>query len=75
MPFTSIGIKAPPHYRIRPMMLFALIDTGSPWIAITPMGASLLNIPSKSLSLAKYPQIVFAGYKFDRVSMEDVAFL
>lgn len=73
-PFVSIALRAPAGYRLRPMRLSALLDTGSPWTAITPMGDIMLNIPSKALKQAsEFPIVRFANYKFNRYLMENVS--
>lgn len=61
MAFAFIGIRAP-KYRIRPKPILTLVDTGSPWTAITPYDAMMLNLPLSALKAATdYPTIVFAG--------------
>jgi hypothetical protein len=56
------------------MPLWVLVDTGSPWIAITPHDAMMLNIPFPALKKAtEFPTIVFAGHKFQRLLLTDVA--
>ena len=73
MPFTFIGIRAT-RYRIRPVPLMVLVDTGSPWTAITPFDAMILNVPIRSLERATdYPEFVFGGYKFWRLLLSDVS--
>ena len=73
MPFLFIGIRAP-KYRVRPMPICVLVDTGSPWAAITPYDAMILNIPSSALKGAtEFPIAVLAGYKFRRLLLENVA--
>lgn len=68
MPFTSIAIRASSHYRLRPLRLITLVDTGSPWTAVTPMGITMLNISTKTLSKAdKYTRVRFADYTFNRL--------
>ena len=67
MPFMVFTIKA---NRVRPMPIEALIDTGSPWLAITPKDSLRLNISIKHLEKAhKYPIITLAGFKFHRYTL------
>ena len=68
MPFILITIKAP---RVSPMPIEALVDTGSPWIAITPRDILRLNLSIKRLRRAKeYPMVSLAGYKFQRYELQ-----
>lgn len=73
MPFAFVGIRAP-RYRIRPMPLWTLVDTGSPWTAITPYDAMMSNVPIPALKRAiDYTELVFAGHKFWRLLLSDVS--
>lgn len=64
MPFVFITIGAP---RVRPLPIDALVDTGSPWIAITPKDILKLNISIKRLRKAtEYVNVSLGGYKFWR---------
>jgi len=55
------------------MPIWVLVDTGSPWTAITPYDAMKLAIPTSALKVdAKYPNILFAGEKFRRLILKDV---
>lgn len=72
MPFVFIGIRSR-RYRIRPIPIWAMVDTGSPWTAITPYDAMMLNIPFSALEKApKYPVCLFGGHKFWRLLLTDV---
>ena len=73
MPFIFIKVLAP-KYRIRPVPIELLVDTGSPWIAISPKDSTVLNIPIPALKKAsEYPEVSLAGYKFWRFLMKDVS--
>lgn len=73
MAFATISIRAP-QYRIRPVILWVLVDTGSPWTAITPNDAFLLKIPIKALSKDdEFPTIQFAACKFWRLLMKNIS--
>ena len=64
MPFIVFTIKAS---RVRPIPVEALVDTGSPWIAITPKDSLRLNILIKHLQKAtEWPIITLASHKFHR---------
>ena len=72
MPFAFIGLRSH-KCRIRPMPIWVLVDTGSPWTAITPHDAMKLAISTSALEVdTKYPNILFAGEKFRRLILEDV---
>lgn len=63
MPYVSITIRAP---RVRPIPVEALVDTGSPWIAITPKDILRLNISIKRLRKATdFPEVSLGGHKFE----------
>jgi hypothetical protein len=64
MPFARICVKG------YPLRLLALVDTGSPWTAITPMGKIMLKIrnPPKT-SPPEYQLVYFAGHEFRRILM------
>jgi hypothetical protein len=73
MPFAFIGLRSS-KYRIRPMPIWVLVDTGSPWTAITPDDAMKLDIPTHALKPdTKYPIILFAGGKFRRLLLTDTS--
>jgi len=61
-------ITVMPHgVHARPVPIKFLVDTGSPWIAISPKDAIKLNIPILRLpKAAEHKTIVFAGDKFER---------
>ncbi|MCW4034245.1 MAG: hypothetical protein NWF03_02645 [Candidatus Bathyarchaeota archaeon] len=64
MPFIVFTINA---NRVNPMPVEALVDTGSPWLAITPKDSLRLNISIKHLKKAKnFPTITLASHKFHR---------
>lgn len=70
--FLSFSIRTP-HYHIRPCPLEALVDTGSPWLVISPADSKKMNIPIGSLKKpSEYADIRFGGCKFKRLLMEDV---
>lgn len=72
MPFAFIGLRSH-KYHIRPMPIWVLVDTGSPWTAITPHDAMKLTISTSALKVdTKYPKIMFAGDKFWRLILPDV---
>ncbi len=72
MPFAFIGLRSH-SYHIRPMPIWVLVDTGSPWTTITPHNAMKLNIPTSALKVdTKYSKIVFAGNKFWRLILPNV---
>jgi len=55
------------------MPINALIDTGSPWLALSPKDSKLLNIPIKNLRTARqFTNISFAGHKFRRLITKEV---
>lgn len=59
--------------RLRPSKFYSLVDTGSPWTVITPSGACILKISTKTLSLPPdYPTITFAGLTFKRYMLKNV---
>lgn len=59
---------------MRPMPIEALVDTGSPWIAITPKDALRLNISIKHLRKApQYTTVMLAGIKFWRYLLKGVS--
>ena len=61
--FTVWGI---PHTKAIPIN--ALVDTGSPWLAISPKDRKLLGIPQNYLRTAEqFINIRFAGHKFRRL--------
>ena len=67
MPFVSLAIYAP---RVRPVPIEALVDTGSPWIAIGPRDALRLNISIKHLRKAtEYTTVALGGYRFWRYQL------
>lgn len=56
------------------MPVEALVDTGSPWIAIAPRDILKLSIPIKSLQKAThFPEVSLAGHKFWRFLLRDVS--
>ena len=64
MPYIVFLIKA---NRVKPMSIEALVDTGSPWLAITPKDCLRLNIPiSHLIKSAEWPTITLASFKFYR---------
>jgi len=64
MPFAFVTIRAP---RVRPIPIDVLVDTGSPWIAITPKDILRLHIPIKHLKKAtKHATVSLGGFKFWR---------
>ena len=64
--FLNFTLRGIPHTNIIPVN--ALIDTGSPWLAISPKDSKLLNIPQNCLRTAKeFTNISFAGHKFRRL--------
>ena len=74
-PFAFICLRSH-KYRIRPMPIWVLVDTGSPWASITPDDAMKLNIPIFALKVdTKYPSIIFAGDKFRRLILPDVSLM
>lgn len=71
MPFVSISLRAP---RVRPTPIEALVDTGSPWIALAPKDVRRLNISISRLRKAtKYSRVTLAGYKFWRYLLTKVS--
>lgn len=71
--FAFITIRAP---RVRPVPIEALVDTGSPWISITPKDLSKLNIPVKRLKkAAKYTIVSLGGYKFLRYQLGGTVYI
>ncbi|MCS4540944.1 MAG: hypothetical protein HY929_01265 [Euryarchaeota archaeon] len=72
MPFAFISIRTL-RYRIRPMPLWVLVDTGSPWTSITPYDAMMLKIQEPLKRATDYPEILFAGQKFWRLLLTDVS--
>lgn len=72
LPFGRVAIKG------MPVGLSALVDTGSPWTVITPMGSIMLKLErlsSSRLSLpAKDHLVVFAGHSFKRYLVENLNF-
>ena len=71
MPFVPITIKAR-HVR-RSIPVIALVDTGSPWLALTPKDIGRLNIPMSAPTKPKeFPIIGFAGSRFWRYLLTDV---
>lgn len=67
MPFAFITIRA---VHVRPIPIDALVDTGSPWIAITPKDVLRLNISIKHLKKAPEHAVVsLGGYKFWRYQL------
>lgn len=65
--FAFITIRAP---RVRPLPIEVLVDTGSPWIAITPKDILRLNISIKHLKKAtKYVTVSLGGHKFWRYQL------
>lgn len=68
MPFISITIRAP---RVLHIPVEALVDTGSPWIAITPKDILRLNISIKRLRKAtEYVNVSLGGHKFWRYQLK-----
>ena len=64
MPFAFITIKA---RHVRPIPVEALVDTGSPWLAITPKDVKRLNISISALRKPeKFAIVHLAGFKFWR---------
>ena len=64
MPFAFITVKA---HHVRPIPVEALVDTGSPWLALTPKDIRRLNISISALKRPKKFAIVYlAGSKFWR---------
>lgn len=73
MPFISLVVRAT---HIRPIPIEALVDTGSPWIAITPKDVLRLGISIKRLKRAtKYPIVSLAGHKFERYLLKGTVFV
>lgn len=63
LPFGRIAIKG------MPVGLLALVDTGSPWTVITPMGSTMLKLDRTISHLDIPPRdhiVVFAGHSFKR---------
>jgi predicted aspartyl protease len=57
----------------RPVLIKFLVDTGSPWMAISPQDAIKMNIPVSRLpKAAKYKVIIFANNKFERRLLSNV---
>lgn len=68
MPFVLVTIKAP---RVRLLPFEALVDTGSPWIAITPRDILRLNISIKHLKkVTEYAIVSLASHKFQRYQLQ-----
>ena len=64
MPYGFISVRA---RRVRPIPIEVLVDTGSPWISITPKDVMILNISISALKRATdYPEIALGGFKFWR---------
>ena len=58
---------------VGPAQIKFLVDTGSPWIAISPGDAARLNIPVSSLPKApEYVNVRFAGHNFQRHLLSNV---
>lgn len=73
MPFAFVTIRAP---RVRPIPIDVLVDTGSPWIAITPKDILRLNIPIKHLKKAtKHVTVSLGGFKFWRYEMGGTVYI
>jgi len=71
MPFVILTIRSAYVRRIIPIL--AVVDTGSPWTALTPEDTLKLNIPIKSLHKAeKFVRVGFAGSSFWRCLLPDV---
>jgi len=70
-PFILLTIVAP---RARPTPIEALIDTGSPWMALAPKDLLRLNISRKHLQKPrKHIIISFAAHKFNRFELRSVS--
>lgn len=64
--FPTFFIKGIP--RLRPVPVEGLVDTGSPWLALSPRDCETLNIQTKTLSLpSENIDIRMAGIKFKRM--------
>ena len=69
--FLNFTIRGIPHANIIPVN--ALVDTGSPWLSISPKDCRLLNIPQNFLENAReFASISFAGQKFRRLVAKEV---
>lgn len=59
---------------VRPAPIEAVVDTGSPWMALAPKDLLRLNIsPKRLLKPRKYLRISFAGQKFSRSLLQHVS--
>ena len=69
--FLTFFIKGVP--RLRPVSVEGLVDTGSPWLALSPQDCETLNIQTKTLSSpSEYINVRMAGVKFKRMLMENI---
>ncbi|MFH0862742.1 MAG: retroviral-like aspartic protease family protein [Candidatus Altiarchaeota archaeon] len=70
MLYAHISIRS---CRVNPVPIRVLVDTGSPWLAISPKDAKQLNMPISSLTKPKEsPKIWFGGHIFYRLLLDDV---
>lgn len=75
MLFAFVSISAH-KLRIRRKPIWTLIDTGSPWVALTPPDSLMLNVPLSALRTApEYPIVNFGAYKFRRLLLKDVSII
>lgn len=69
--FLTFALRGVPHIRMVP--IDGLVDTGSPWLTISPKDRELLNIPlSKLIHPSENINIRFGGYRFRRFILKDV---
>jgi len=72
MPFTFI-VLSNPEYRVSPRPIWVLVDTGSPWTALTPYDAILSKVPTHALKRATdFSEFSFAGHKFWRLMLPEI---
>jgi len=64
--FLTFFVKGFPH--LRPISIEGLVDTGSPWLALSPQDSEALGVPIKRLSLpTENIDIRMAGLRFKRM--------
>ena len=69
--FLTFVVRGHPH--IRPISIEGMVDTGSPWLAVSPQDCEALGISTKSLSLpSENIDVRMAGIKFKRMVMKNV---
>ncbi len=68
LPYARVAIKG------FPLGFYALIDTGSPWTVITPMGVTMLKIRAfhNFPMPKKYSIVKFAGHEFERRLIKEI---